>query len=461
MLQRNYRTTEELQAADAAHHWHPFTDTKELSAEGSRVIRSAEGIWLTDSDGNRILDGMSGLWCVNVGYGRREIAEAAYRQMQELPFYNTFFKSTHVPALELGEKLAEITQPQFNRVFYCSSGSEANDTIIRLVRTFWAAQGKPEKSVIIARRNAYHGSTVGGASLGGMSAMHEQGSLPIPDIHHIRQPYWFDEGGDMNEVEFGLACARALEDAIDTIGADKIAAFIGEPIQGAGGVIIPPDNYWPEIERICRERDILLVADEVICGFGRTGHWFGSDHYSFKPDLMAMAKGLSSGYLPIGGVMISDRVAEPVIEHAGEFFHGYTYSGHPAACAAALENIAILEREAVVDHVRDVAAPHLAKRWAELGEHPLVGQARTKGLLGALELVPAKPERRRFPNEGTVGTICRDISFENRLVMRAVRDSMIIAPPLVITTDEIDELAKRAEKTLNDTHAKLKADGWL
>ncbi|MEM6665602.1 MAG: aspartate aminotransferase family protein [Pseudomonadota bacterium] len=461
MLNRNLRTTAELQAADAAHHWHPFTDTKALAEEGARVIASANGVWLTDTDGNRYLDGMAGLWCVNVGYGRKEIGAAVERQMSDLPFYNTFFKSTHVPALELSEKLAEITQPQFSRVFYCSSGSEANDTIIRLVRTYWSAMGQPERKVIIARRNAYHGSTVGGASLGGMSAMHEQGSLPIPDIAHIRQPYWFDEGGDMDPDEFGLLCARDLEIAIDRIGADKVGAFIGEPLQGAGGVIIPPASYWPEVERICRERGILLVADEVICGFGRLGTWFGSDYYGFKPDLMAMAKGLSSGYLPIGGVMISDCVAETMMEKAGEFFHGYTYSGHPAACAAALENIAIIEREDLVGHVRDEAAPYLQAKWATLGDHPLVGEARMTGLMGALELVPEKPSRKRFPDEGTVGTICRDISFQNGLVMRAVRDSMIIAPPLVINREEIDELVARATKTLDETHHRLKADGWL
>ncbi len=460
MLRFNQKPTAELQRIDADHHLHPFTDTKALNAEGTRVIVRAKGIWLEDSDGNRILDGMAGLWCVNVGYGRDEIGAAVERQMRELPYYNTFFKSTHVPAVELADKLADLAPPHINRVFFCGSGSEANDTVIRMVRHFWAAQGQPDRQVIIGRKNAYHGSTIGGTSLGGMAAMHGQGGLPIPGIHHIDQPYWFGEGGDMDPEEFGIARARELEKAIADIGADKVAAFIAEPIQGAGGVVIPPDSYWPEIGRICKAHDILLVADEVICGFGRLGTWFGSDYFSIEPDLMPVAKGLSSGYQPIGGVLVSDRVAEGLGE-GGEFFHGYTYSAHPACCAAALENIRILEDEAILQHVSTVAAPYLKDKWMALADHPLIGESRMTGLMGALELVPNKPDRTRFPEVGKVGTLCRDHAFRNGLVMRAVGDTMVVAPPLVIDRNEIDQLAALAEKTLDDTLAALKADGLL
>ena len=456
----NRYPTAELRALDAAHHFHPFTDTLQLNAEGSRVITNAKGVWLTDSEGNRILDGMAGLWCAQIGHGREEVAEAVYKQMLELPYYNTFFKTTHPPVIALSEKLAEISPPQFNRTFFCSSGSEANDTVFRMVRFYWDQMGKPEKKVIIGRWNGYHGSTLAGTSLGGMKAMHEQGDLPVPGVRHIDQPYWFGEGGDMSPEDFGIAVARQLERAIDEIGEDKVAAFIAEPIQGAGGVIIPPSTYWPEISRILKERDILFVADEVICGFGRLGTWFGSEYFGIEPDLMPIAKGLTSGYLPMGGVLVSDKVAEGVIGKGGEFYHGYTYSGHPACAAAALVNLEIIQREKLVERVANDIGPYLQARWRALGDHPLVGEARMTGLVGALELVPEKGNRKKaFADTGTVGTLCRDISFGNGLIMRAVRDSMIISPPLVISHGEADQLVALARKTLDDTWAELKRQG--
>jgi putrescine---pyruvate transaminase len=283
-------TTSDWQRLDREHYLHPFTDSKALHARGSRVIVRAEGVYLYDSDGQRILDGMAGLWCVNVGYGRRELAEVAYRQMLELPYYNSFFMSAHPPAIELSRQLAELTPAQFNKVFYTGSGSEANDTVVRMVRHYWATLGQPERKVIISRQNAYHGSTMAGASLGGMAFMHAQGGLPIPDIEHICQPYWFGEGGDLSPDEFGRRAAQALAERIEQVGPERVAAFIGEPIQGAGGVIIPPDTYWPEIQRICDHYGILLVADEVICGFGRLGSWFGSEHFGIRPDLMPIGR---------------------------------------------------------------------------------------------------------------------------------------------------------------------------
>ncbi len=435
---------------DAAHHLHPFTDTAALNASGPRVIVKGEGVWLTDSDGKRYLDGMAGLWCVNIGHGRPEIAAAVERQMRDISFYNTFFKTTHPPVAELSELVTGVAPDGFNHVFFCNSGSEANDTVLRMVRTYWAAVGQPGKQVVIARKNAYHGSTIAGASLSGMKSQHADIGLPIPGIHHIAQPYWFGEGGELSPAEFGLKAARALEQAIEELGEDKVAAFIAEPIQGAGGVIIPPDSYWPEIAAICRRHDILLVTDEVISGFGRLGTWFGCQHYGVTPDLMPVAKGLSSGYLPIAGVLVSDKVATALAGH-GEFHHGFTYSGHPVSSAAAIANLNILKSEKLVERVAEDIGPYLRQRWLQLADHPLVGEARMTGLMGALELVPAKPARHRFPDKAGVGLICRDHSFNNGLIMRAVGDTMVVAPPFVLSHAEADELIAMARRTLDLT----------
>lgn len=458
-IRANHLPTAEIQAIDAAHHMHPFTDGDALNARGARVITSADGVMIRDSEGNEILDGMSGLWCCNIGHGRRELADAAHAQMLQLSYYNTFFMTTHPPVVDLSQKIAELAPAHMNHVFFASGGSEANDTNIRMVRHYWAAMGKPEKKVIISRKNAYHGSTMGGASLGGMSGMHAQGGLPIPDIVHIDQPHWWAEGGDMDPEDFGRARARQLEEKITELGEAKVAAFIAEPIQGAGGVIIPPESYWPEIRRICEAHDILLILDEVITGFGRTGNMFGAQTFEMTPDIMTIAKGLSSGYAPIGGSIVADHVAE-VINANGDFNHGYTYSGHPVACAVALENLRIIVEEGLVERVQTEIGPYLAERWASLADHPLVGEARTKGMMGGIALTPDKASRARFASdEGIVGLRCRERCFENNLVMRHVGDRMIIAPPLVITRSEVDILVERAWISLDETLAGLKEDG--
>ena len=449
------RTTAEWQAIDRQHYLHPFSDPKALHESGTRIITRAEGVWLWDSDGNRILDGMAGLWCVNVGYGRRELVEAATAQLTELPYYNNFFKTATPPVLALSALLAEVTPPQFNHVYFSNSGSEANDTVVRLVRRYWDVMGEPRRKTIISRWQGYHGSTMAGASLGGMPAMHAQGDLPIPGIVHIDPPYWYGLGGTLSPEEFGLNAARWLERKILELGPERVAAFIGEPIQGAGGVIIPPSTYWPEVQRICDKYGVLLVSDEVICGFGRTGRWFGCETFGFKPDLMTIAKGLSSGYLPIGGVMVGDKIAKVMIESGGEFNHGYTYSGHPTCCAVAERNIRILRDEKIIETVAIDTGPYLQNRLHELAEHPLVGEARGIGLIGALELVQHKATRARFTPLGDVGTVCRDFCFQQGLIMRAVGDTMIIAPPLIITREEIDELALRARRCLDLTAAAL------
>lgn len=448
-------TTAHWQDLSRRHLLAPFTDYRQLNEKGARIITRAEGVHLWDSEGQRILDGMAGLWCVNVGYGREELVEAASRQMRELPYYNLFFQTAHPPALELAKAIAELAPEGMNHVFFTGSGSEANDTVLRLVRHYWATKGQPEKRVVIGRWNGYHGSTMAGASLGGMAAMHEQGGL-LPDIVHIPQPYWFGEGGEMSPEEFGVWAADQLEQKILEVGEERVAAFIAEPIQGAGGVIVPPESYWPRVRQILAKYDILFIADEVICGFGRTGEWFGSQYYGNAPDLMPIAKGLTSGYVPMGGVVVRDEVVR-VLDEGGEFYHGFTYSGHPVAAAVALENIRILRDEGIVDRVRNATAPYLQKRWAELADHPLVGETRGVGMVAALELVRDKKTRTRY--EGGAGMLCREHCFRNGLVMRAVGDTMIIAPPLVITPESIDELVTLARLSLDQTHAVLRQRG--
>ncbi|MDO7930291.1 aspartate aminotransferase family protein [Pseudomonas sp. KFB-139] len=445
--------TLEWQALSSEHHLAPFSDYRQLKDKGPRIITRAEGVYLWDSEGNRILDGMSGLWCVAIGYGREELVEAASKQMRELPYYNLFFQTAHPPALELARALSEITPAGMSHVFFTGSGSEGNDTMLRMVRHYWAIKGQPNKKTIISRVNGYHGSTVAGASLGGMTYMHEQGDLPIPGVVHIPQPYWFGEGGDMTPDEFGIWAAEQLEKKILELGVENVGAFIAEPIQGAGGVIVAPDSYWPKIKEILARYDILFVTDEVICGFGRTGEWFGSDFYGLKPDMMTIAKGLTSGYVPMGGLVVRDEIVA-VLNEGGDFNHGFTYSGHPVAAAVALENICILREEKIVERVKAETAPYLQKRLRELNDHPLVGEVRGVGLLGAIELVKDKTTRERYADKG-VGMICRTFCFDNGLIMRAVGDTMIIAPPLVISLAQIDELIEKARKCLNLTLAAL------
>jgi putrescine---pyruvate transaminase len=442
-----------LRALDTAHFMHPFTDYKSLAAEGgSRIIEKAQGAWIEDINGARIIDGMAGLWCVAVGYGRKELADAAYKQMMELSYYNAFFKTATVPSIELSKRLAELTPEGLNHVFYASSGSEANDTIFRMVRHYWNLRERPEKKTIISRTYGYHGSTVAATSLSGMKPMHGQGDISLAGIEHIMPPYWYGLGGDMSPEEFGKAAAKALEDKIDELGEDKVAAFIAEPVQGAGGLIIPPESYWPEINRICRERDILLIADEVITGFGRTGHWFACEKYGIRPDFLTMAKTITSGYQPLSALMVSDRVAETFIEKGGEFYHGFTYSGHPVACAVALANLDIIENEGLIPRIKNEIGPYFSKRLTEtFADHPLVGEVRTVGLLAGIELSKDRKTREFFPNVGKVGTMCRDHCFRNDLIMRAVRDTMVLSPVFTITEEEVDELVRRAKLAIDAT----------
>lgn len=456
-MPRNYNIAE-LRRLDIAHHLPAQADWQEIEdLGGSRIITHAEGCYIHDGDGNRILDGMAGLWCVNVGYGRDELADVAAEQMRELPFYNTFFKTATPPTVMLAQKIAGLTQNRLPHVFFNASGSEANDTIFRMVRHYWKTKGEPKRKIFISRWNAYHGSTVAGVSLGGMKAMHAQGDLPIPGIEHVRQPYRFNEGRDVSAEDFGLACAQAIEDRILEVGPENVAAFIGEPVQGAGGVIIPPANYWPLVEGICRKYGILLICDEVICGFGRTGNMWGHETMGVKPDMIAMAKGLSSGYLPISAVAVSEEMVK-VLKTGGDFVHGFTYSGHPVCAAVALRNIEIMEREHLVERTRTETGPYLAKALATLNDHPLVGETRSVGLLGAVEIVADKGSGARFGGaEGTAGPIVRDLCISGGLMVRGIRDSIVMCPPLVITTAQIDELVGKIRAALDAAEPTLRA----
>ena len=447
-------STNEWQALDSAHHMAPFTDYGDLRQKGARIITHAEGHYIYDSDGNRIIDGMAGLWCVNVGYGRPELVEAAATQMAKLPYYNNFFRTSNQPVAELSAKLAEITPDGLSNVFYANSGSEANDTIIRMVRHYWALEGKPEKRVIISREFGYHGSTIMSASLGGMKGMHDQAANE-PGFAHIRPPYGFLHQGNQDEAEFAANAASWLEDKIIEIGASNVAAFVAEPIQGAGGVIVPPAGYFKHIQEICRRHDILFVADEVITGFGRTGQWFASQTMELEPDMMALAKGLTSGYVPMSAVMVGDRVANKLVDDGGEFYHGFTYSGHPVAAAVALANLELIEREDMITRVREDTGPYLAEALAPLAEHRIVGEIRTFGVLAAIELVKSKDGPEMFEDTGATGVICRDHAINRGLMMRAVRDAMILSPALTYSRADIDETVRIAAQALDATADQL------
>jgi putrescine aminotransferase len=448
----------ELRRMDLDHHLPAQSDYKVQQAlGGSRIIVRAEGCTIEDAEGTRLLDGMAGLWCVNVGYGRKELAEVAYEQMLQLPFYNTFFKTANEPAIRLAAEVSARLGHDLTHVFFNSSGSESNDTVFRLVRHYWTLRGEPKRRIFISRWNAYHGSTVAGASLGGMKAMHAQGGLPIPGIEHVMQPYAFGEGFGEDPEAFGARAAAAIEARILEVGPENVAAFIGEPVQGAGGVIIPPPGYWKRVEAICRKYGILLVADEVICGFGRLGRWFGFQHFGFKPDIVSMAKGLSSGYLPISATAVSAPIVQYLKDKGGEFIHGYTYSGHPVSAAVALRNLEIIARERLVERVAEDVGPYLAKALQRLAANPFVGEARSLGLLGAVEIVSRRGTNQRFGGEeGHAGPIVRDACIRNGLMVRAIRDTIVMSPPLVISHAEIDRLVDTIDRSLREAEPLLR-----
>ena len=455
MNTREHNLTKHWQAIDAAHHIHPFSDTAALNKEGARVITRADGVYLWDSNGNKIIDGMSGLWCVQVGYGNKELAEAGYEALKTLPYYNHFFKTTNPYTAELAEKLAKLLPEGHEHVLFASSGSEANDSALKLIRYYWNLKKRPHKKIHLSRELAYHGVTMAAASLSGLTPMHPQFDLPLPGFEKVPTPYWYGSKatyGDITPEELGRKVAEQLEKKILELGADNVASFSAEPVHGAGGVIFPPPGYWEEINRICKKHDILLHTDEVITGFGRTGEWFGSITYGIKPDIMTMAKGLSSGYQPISAISLGERMGDAIVHANEELVHGYTYSGHPVASAVALKNLEVMDRDKMVPRVKNDIGPYMQRRLRETFEsHPLVGEVRGIGLLAAIELVADKAKREFFPNVGDVGTHCRNYCFNSGLISRAIRDTMVLAPPFIISESEVEEIIAKLKAAIDNT----------
>ncbi|TBU92560.1 aspartate aminotransferase family protein [Phytopseudomonas dryadis] len=448
-------TTKEYQALDAAHHIHAFLDQKTLNEQGALVIARGQGLNLWDSDGKRYLDGMSGLWCTALGYGRADLNAAAARQLEELPYYNLFFHTTHPRVVELSELLFSLLPAHYSHAIYTNSGSEANEVLIRSVRRYWQVVGKPQKKIMIGRWNGYHGSTLGSTALGGMGFMHEMGGM-LPDFAHIGEPYYFAAGGDLSEDEFGLEAARELEAKILELGAENVAAFVAEPFQGAGGMIFPPASYWAEIQRICRQYDVLLCADEVIGGFGRTGEWFAHQHFGFQPDTLTIAKGLTSGYIPMGGLVLSRRIADALVQQGGVFAHGLTYAGHPVAAAVAIANLTALRDERIVERVKADTGPYLQQLLRDtFGEHPLIGEIQGTGLVAALQFAEDRASRKRFANENDIAWHCRNVGFDEGLIIRSTLGRMIVAPALVASHAELDELVEKTRRALDRTGREL------
>lgn len=444
------------QSIDKAHFLHPFTDHARLYASGARVAVRAEGVYVWDNDGHRIIDGLSGLGCVNIGYGRPELARVAMEQMLALSYCPSFFHTTHPSVVRLAEQLTGMLPEGLNRAFFQTSGSEANETAVRLVRKFWDLSGQSARRVLIARESAYHGSTAVAASLSGIKPMHfAGGDIPLPNIVHIRTPNIYRHGAGMDPETFGVTAAGWLEDKILEIGPDKVAAFFAEPAQSAGGAICPPMSYWPEIQRICRRYDVLLVADEVVCGFGRTGRWFGWEHYGFTPDVMQLGKGLTSGYLPLSACIVSDRLADVLVTKGGEWAHGFTYSGHPACCAVANENIRLLREENIVETAGRELAPYFREKMQSFADHPLIGDVKSVGLMGGMEIVKDKRTREAYPNEAGIGDACSSEAMRRGLAFRANGDTMTLMPPLIIRKDQIDTVFEIAREALDATARRL------
>ncbi len=433
------------QQRDLAMHLTPFSNWhQDQQRGGRRVIVRGEGVYVYDAAGNQFIDGMSGLWTNMLGHSNTQVINAAIQQLQQLPFYNTFFNTTNPPIAELSRLLSEVTPPQFSHFIYGCSGSDAIDTMYKVVRAYWQGRGNSDKRIIVARKNAYHGSSVFGAALGGMQPMNDL-TATFDIIRHINQPYTFGAGVAYNDADFGLAMAAELQQLVDTVGANTIAAFVGEPVQGAGGVIVPPENYWPAIEKICRSNDILLVCDEVITGFGRTGKWFGHQHYGINPDILTIAKALSAGYFPISAVAINDTVAAVVLDIDNEFAHGYTWSGHPVMAAAACASVAYC-----LEHNIPAMAAQQGKVYGQhletLLQYPLVGEVRNLGLMGAIELVKNKKSCDRF--ETKIGSECRDLLFEHGVIMRSCGEVIVSAPPATITAGELEAMFKAVHTVL-------------
>jgi putrescine aminotransferase len=455
----NTNQTRAWQHADSKHHLHPFTKHPELREAGPRVITRGEGVYVYDSEGHRMLDGMAGLWCVQLGYSNDALVQAGTEALRTLPYYNAFFQTTNPYVAELSELISTLTPEGLDQILFANSGSEANDTAIKMIRYYWNLRGKPDKKSIITREDAYHGVTLGAASMAGLKPMHPQFDLPLPGFHHISPaPYKFGNGADLSEEAFADVCVNAVEDKILELGPEKVAAFCGEPVMGAGGMRTPPAGYWAKIAAVCKKYDVLLWSDEVICGFGRTGSWFGCQTYGFQPDIMTVAKGLSSGYQPISATILGGDIGPVIAQADQEMAHGYTYSGHPVAAAVALANIREMLRLDLVGEDGHRRAVHFQEAIATLRDHPLVGEVRAVGYLGAVEIVSDKQTNTRFPKDDEAGTTCRNFCMAHGLIVRAVGDTMVMSPPLIISEGEIDELVAILRRCLDLSAGVLNPD---
>ena len=448
-------------ARDVAAVLHPFTDLKAHEEDGPFIIDRGGGVYVTDENGKTYIEGMSGLWCASLGFSERRLVDAAARQMAELPYNQTFLGRSHGTTIDLAERLLSLSPVPMSRILFASSGSEANDTAVKLVWYYNNAEGRPERRKIIGRRNGYHGTTVATTSLSGIPDLHRDFNLPIAGVLHADCPhhYRFARPGETEE-EFADRLAANLEKLILDEDPETVAAFIAEPVMGVGGVIVPPETYFEKVQAVLREYGVLFIVDEVICGFGRTGNMFGSETFGLRPDLMCCAKALSSAYLPISATFVSEPIYRAMVaesEKIGVFGHGYTYSGHPVAAAVALETLDIYEERDVVGHVRAVA-PRFQEMFRSLADRPLVGEVRGVGLMAGIELVADKPGKRPFDPALKVGAYLASRAREYGLIVRALGDTVVCAPPLVVTEDEIDELGARFHRALADTEARFLKD---
>lgn len=442
---------------------HPYTNLDAFRKTGPLILDRGEGIRVWDTDGNEYIEGMAGLWCTALGYSEQELIDAATEQMGQLPFTHVFSGKTHEKAAELAERLKAIAPHDASKVLFCGSGSEANDQQIKLVWYYNNARGKPNKKKIISRIRGYHGVTVASASLTGLPANHADFDLPLDGILHTDCPHYYRyaEPGE-TEDEFTTRLANNLDEMIQREGPDTIAAFIAEPIMGAGGVVIPPEDYFAKIHAVLDKYDIYVIADEVICGFGRTGNMFGSETYGFKPDSVSVAKALTSGYVPMGAVTVGEDMYEAMLEQSkklGIFGHGFTYTGHPLAAAVGCKALEIYEKRNIIGHVRTVG-PTFEKRMAALENHPLVGNSRAKGLIGAVELVADKATKRAFDASQGVGAAAQNNAQKHGLIVRAMGgDIVAFCPPLIIDEAQINEMFDKFEKGLDDTEAWVSKEG--
>jgi 4-aminobutyrate--pyruvate transaminase len=446
------------QSRDIHYHLHPYTNAIKHQEIGPRIIERGEGIYVFDDQGKQYIEAMAGLWSVAVGFNEQRLVDAAARQMSKLPFYHTFTHKTHTPSIELAEKLVRSTNGAMASAFFTNSGSEANDTVIKMVWYYNNALGRHQKKKIIARNRGYHGVTVASASLTGLAPNHRDFDLPLPQMKHTTCPHFYREGqpGETEEA-FATRMADDLEALILREGPETVAAFIGEPVMGAGGVIVPPDTYWEKIQAVCRKYDLLIIADEVITGFGRLGTMYGSQKLGIQPDIMVLSKQITSSYLPLAAVLLNDEVHSVIAEHSGKlgtFGHGYTASGHPVATAVALENIKIIEERGLVAHAAEVGET-LQSALRALSGHPLVGEVRGMGLIAAVELVADKASRRPFEPLGKVGAAVYERAHHHGLIVRGIQDSIAFCPPLIITEAQVHETVKRFVDTLEDVSKTL------